>query len=56
MADLAVVDIEVSKTRTAVPSETTGTRKGFRGQLLDRDICFILIGIEAQGADSGILR
>ena len=45
---MAVVDLEVIKARTAVPSETTGTRQGFRTQLIERDVCCVFTGLEAQ--------
>ena len=38
MADMAVVDLEVIKAWTIVPSETIWTRNGFRDLLLERDI------------------
>jgi hypothetical protein len=62
-ADMAVVDIEVIKARTGVPSETTGTCDGFRNKLLQRDICCVFTGIEARlemvyisSHSSGVLR
>jgi len=48
---MAVVDIEVVKARTAVPSETTGTRQGFRTQLIDRDVCCVFTGLEARAGE-----
>jgi len=44
MTDMAVVDLEVIKARTAVSSETTGTHDGFREDLLKRDLCCIFTG------------
>jgi len=48
---MAVVDIEVIKARTGVPSETTGTRDGFRDKLLQRDICCVFTGLPADAGD-----
>ena len=51
MADMAVVDVEVIKARTAVPSETTGTRHGFRTRLIERDINCVFTGLEARDSE-----
>jgi len=48
IVDMAVVDIEVIKARTTVPSETTETDQGFRTQLIDRDVCCVFTGLEAR--------
>lgn len=48
-SDIAVVD--VIKSRTAVPSETTATRNRFREDLLRRDKCCVYTGIEAEFGD-----
>jgi len=45
---MAVVDIEVVKARTTVPSETTETDQGFCTQLIDRDVCCVFTGLEAE--------
>ncbi|KAF8801171.1 hypothetical protein BYT27DRAFT_7235831 [Phlegmacium glaucopus] len=42
------VDIEVIKTRTAVPSGSMETRDQFRTDLLERDTCCVWTGIEAR--------
>jgi hypothetical protein len=47
--DMAVVDLEVSKTRTAVPSENTATRNRFREHLLERDVCCVFTEVPAAG-------
>ena len=48
MADMAVVDLEVIKARTTVPSETMWTRSGFRDLLLERDVYCVFTGFEAK--------
>ena len=52
MADMAVVDLEVIKARTDVPSETTQTRNGFRDLLLQRDMGCIFTSGEATAGES----
>ena len=47
MADMAVVDLEVIKARTTVPSETMWTRSRFRDLLLERDVYCVFTGFEA---------
>ncbi|KAF8343708.1 hypothetical protein F5887DRAFT_1134767 [Amanita rubescens] len=39
-----VIDLEVIKARTNVPSETTATRDDFRTRLLERDVCCVWSG------------
>ena len=41
-----VVDLEVIKIRTNVPSESTQTRDEFRANLLERDVCCPWTGVE----------
>lgn len=38
------IDLEVIKSRTNVPSETTNTRESFSVDLLERDVCCVLTG------------
>ncbi len=46
MSELAVVDLEVIKARTNVPSEIEGSRDEFRTQLLERDVPCVWTGLE----------
>ena len=45
--DLAsIIDLEVIKTRTNVPSETTEMRNEFSTDLLERDVCCVWTGTD----------
>ncbi len=41
-----VIDLEVIKASTNVPSETTATRDDFRTRLLERDVCCVWSGLK----------
>lgn len=49
-----IVDLQVIKTRTSVPSETTQTRDDFRDRLLKRDARCVWTGIEPEFGGVGI--
>ena len=48
---ITVVDLEVVKERTRVPSETTQTREEFHRELLKRDVRCAFIGVSAEEGD-----
>jgi hypothetical protein len=53
---IKVVDLEVIKQRSGVPSETTETRENFCADLLVRDLCCVWTGnAPARGAGMHII-
>ena len=50
----SIVDLQVIKLRTNVPSETTQTRDGFRDRLLKRDVRCVWTGIPSDYGGVGL--